>query len=91
MAKTAADFSQFRFETIKTTDDPMLLPGAARYGGLGAYLALCAPGAVLVHNHRGTSSGKLSKAAYAAAGATDRLTRVNEKLPPEKVVEWLMK
>jgi dienelactone hydrolase len=89
VARTAADLNQFRFETIKATDDPMMLPGAVKYGGLGAFLALCAPGAVLAHNHRGTSSGKLSKAAYASAGAADKLTRVNEKLSPEKVAEWL--
>ena len=91
VTRTAADMSQFRFETVKATDDPMMLPGAAKYGGLPAFLALCAPGEVLIHNHRGTSSGKLSKAAYDAAGAADKMTRVNEKLPPEKVAEWLVR
>ena len=91
VAKTAADLNQFRFETIKDTADPMLLPGAVKYGGLGAFLALCAPGEVLVHNHAGTASGKLSQAAYEAAGARDKLTRVNEKLDDLKVVEWLVK
>jgi dienelactone hydrolase len=91
VTRTAADLNQFRFEAVTATDDPMMLPGAVKYGGLPAFLALCAPGAVLVHNHKGTSSGKLSKAAYAAAGAADKLTRVDEKLPPEKVVEWLVK
>ncbi len=91
VTKTAADLNQFRFEAVTATDDPMMLPGAVKYGGLPAFLALCAPGAVLVHNHKGTASGKLSKAAYAAAGAADKLTRSNEKLPPEKVAEWLVK
>ncbi|HET6579974.1 MAG TPA: hypothetical protein VFG66_16765 [Gemmatimonadales bacterium] len=91
VTKAAADLNQFRFETIQATDDPMMLPGAVKYGGLPAFLALAAPGAVLAHNHKGTSSGKLSKATYAAAGAADKLTRVNEKLPPEKVAEWLMR
>jgi len=45
---------------------------------MGAFLALCAPGEVLVHNHAGTASGKLSQAAYDAAGAKDKLTRSNE-------------
>ena len=89
VTRTAADLNQFRFESIKTTDDPMMLPGAVKYGGLPAFLALCAPGEVLAHNHKGTSSGKLSKAAYDAAGAGDKLTRVDEKLPPEKVAQWL--
>lgn len=89
VTRTAADLNQFRFEGVKTTDDPMMLPGAVKYGGLPAFLALCAPGEVLAHNHKGTSSGQLSKAAYDAAGAGDKLTRVDDKLPPEKVAQWL--
>jgi hypothetical protein len=91
VAKTAADFNQFRFEDIKDTADPMILPGAVKYGGLGAFLALCAPGEVLVHNHRGTDTGKVSRAAYEAAGAATKMTRSAEKLDDAKVVEWLVK
>lgn len=90
VGRTAADLNQFRFESVKATDDPMMLPGAVKYGGLPAFLALCAPGAVLAHNHKGTASGELPRAAYAAAGAADKLTRANEKLPQEKVVKWLL-
>lgn len=91
VAKTAADLNQFRFENVKETADPMMLPGAVKYGGLPAFLALCAPGAVLVHNHKGTNTGKLPQAAYAAAGTADKLTRSEEKLDDAKVVEWLVK
>src|SRR5262249_42637018 len=44
VARTAADLNQFRFESVKTTNDEMMLPGALKYGGLPAFLALCAPG-----------------------------------------------
>ena len=91
VAKTAADMNQFRFETIKDTSDSLLLSGAVKYGGLPAFLALCAPGEVLVHNHRGTASGRISKAAYEAAGVANKLTRMEEKLDDTKVVEWLVK
>lgn len=91
VAKTAADLNQFRFEDIKDAADPMMLPGAVKYGGLGAFLALCAPGEVLVHNQKGTDTGKLSRAAYEAAGAANKLTRNAEKLDAAKVVEWLVK
>jgi hypothetical protein len=91
VARTAADLNQFRFENIKETADPMMLPGAVKYGGLPAFLALCAPGQVFVHNHRGTSSGKLPRAAYEAAGAADNLTRATEKIDDAKIVAWLMK
>ena len=91
VAKTAADLNQFRFEAIKDAADPMLLPGAVKYGGLSAFLALCAPGEVLAHNHKGTETGRLSRSAYEAAGAADKLTRVPDKLDDAKVVEWLVK
>jgi dienelactone hydrolase/pimeloyl-ACP methyl ester carboxylesterase len=91
IAKTAADLNQFRFENVKDTADPMMLPGAVKYGGLPAFLALCAPGEVFVHNHRGTASGKLPRAAYEAAGAADNLTRATEKVDEMKIVEWLIK
>jgi pimeloyl-ACP methyl ester carboxylesterase len=91
VAKTAADLNQFGFEKIEKTDDPMMLPGAVKYGGLGAFLALCAPGEVLVHNQMGSGTGQLSRAAYEAAGAANKLTRSAEKLDAAKVVEWLVK
>src|SRR5262249_27734684 len=91
VAKTAADMNQFRVEAVKGTADPMMLPGAVKYGGLPALLGLCAPGEVLAHNHKGTASGNLSKAAYNAAGAADKLTRVSDKLDDLKVIEWLVR
>ena len=91
VAKTAADMNQFDFADITDPADPMMLPGAIKYGGMGAFLALCAPGEVLVHNHKGTGSGQVARAAYAAAGAADKLTRSADKLDPAKVVEWLVK
>jgi hypothetical protein len=91
VAKTAADLNGFRFEDIKDAADPMMLPGAVKYGGLGAFLALCAPGEVLVHNQKGTDTGRISRAAYEAAGAANKLTRNAAKLDPAKVVEWLVK
>jgi hypothetical protein len=91
VTKTAADLNQFHFKNIKDTADPMMLPGAVKYGGVGAFLALCAPGPVFVHNHRGTGSGRLSRAAYEAAGVPDNLTRATEKVEDAKVVEWLVK
>ncbi len=91
VTKTAADLNQFQFENIEKTDDPMMLPGAVKYGGLGAFLALCAPGEVLVHHHKGTDTGKVSRAAYEAAAAANKLTRSAEKLDAAKIVEWLVK
>jgi cephalosporin-C deacetylase-like acetyl esterase len=89
IARTAVDLNGFRFDEIKDVGDENMLPGAVKYGGMPAFLALCAPGEVFAHNHAGTSSGNLSKAAYDAAGASAALKRQPEKAKPEQVVEWL--
>jgi hypothetical protein len=89
ISRTAIDMNQFRFENIKDVDDENLLPGAVKYGGVPAFLALCAPGEVFAHNHAGTHSGQLSKAAYDACKAGDSLKRQPEKAKPEDVVRWL--
>jgi hypothetical protein len=91
VAKLAADINQFRFEDIKDTSDVNMLSGAVKYGGLGAFLALCTPGEAFVHNHQGTGIGKLAEAAYDAAGAKDKLTRSGEKVDEAKVLAWLVK
>jgi dienelactone hydrolase len=91
VAKVAADLNGFRFDDVTKTDDPMMLPGAVKYGGLGSFLALCAPTRVLVHNNKGTGIGRTAKAAYKAAGTPDALTVAGDKLDDAKVVEWLVK
>lgn len=91
VAKVAADLNQFRFENIKDAGDPMMLPGAVKYGGMPSFLALCAPGGLLQHNHRGTATGRMPEAAYAILGAGQNLTRSSTKMDDLKVVEWLVK
>ena len=46
--RTIADLGGFRFETIERADDPMLLPGALKYGGIAGLAALAAPARVTV-------------------------------------------
>lgn len=91
IGRTAADLDQFRFDKVRTTSDEMMLPGVLKYGGLPAFAALCAPGELLLHNHRGTGVGATVKSAYEAAGMPKRQEQVAEKLSAEKVVEWLVR
>lgn len=91
ITKTAADVHGFDFAKIDKTDDPMMLPGAVKYGGLGAFLALCVPDEVLVYNHHGTGIERISRAAYRAAGAAHKLMLNPEKLDAAQVIEWLVK
>jgi dienelactone hydrolase len=90
VSKLAADLNQFRFEQVTDTADPHMLPGALKYGGLATALALCTPGAVLAHNHRGTGTDEFPKRTYDAAQAGEKLLREAEKRDDANVVAWLM-
>jgi dienelactone hydrolase len=91
VARTAADLDGFRFDDVKANDDPMMLPGAVKYGGLPAFAALCAPGELLLHNHRHTVTGRIVPDAYRAAAADGKLRREPTRLPGDKVVDWLLR
>jgi hypothetical protein len=91
VTRTAADLDGFRFDAIKSNADPMMLPGAVKYGGMAAFAALYAPGELLLHNHRGTGTGRLAPDAYRAAGADSKLSREPLKLSGAKVVEWVVR
>lgn len=90
VGRTAADLAGFRFDTVRTNDDPMMLPGALRYGGLGAFAALCAPHPLLLYNHRGTGTGRDVQDAYRLLNAESRLKRVPGPMLAGELVEWLL-
>jgi dienelactone hydrolase len=91
VTRTAADWNRFRFDSVRKTNDEMMLPGALKYGGLSPLGCLAAPGELYMHNYQGTGSGPWMKAAYEAAGASDKLVRSSAKVPAEKVVAWLLR
>ena len=90
MTRTAADGHKFRFDAITKLDDPMMLPGAVKYGGLGAFLALCAPRSVLAYNTAGTGIDTPATVAYDAAGAKGKLELREGKMSPHDVAKWLI-
>ena len=91
VARTAADVNGFRFDSVTKTDDEMMLPGALKYGGLPVFAGLAAPSEVLAHRIRQTGMGRPTKAAYSAAGATDRLTLSDKEYSMEEAVKWLLR
>ncbi|CAN5145395.1 hypothetical protein BH10PLA2_BH10PLA2_06240 [soil metagenome] len=91
VSRCAADANQFNFHKVTKTDDPMMLPGALKYGGLDCLASLNAPTPLLIHNSKGSDLGKWLKAAYAAGGKPDNLSLKTEKLEPMQMVEWLLK
>jgi dienelactone hydrolase len=91
IGRTAADLDQFRFDNVHETSDPMMLPGALKYGGLPALAALCAPAELFAYNEQGTSSEHWLQPAYRAEAATGQLQLLAEKVTAEKVMEWLFR
>lgn len=85
LKKTAVDLNHFRFESVASMDDPMLLPGALRYGGLPNFARLCTQFPLLMHNADNT--GCENHAKYAPAGQV-RVER--QKLEPAATMEWLL-
>lgn len=90
VARTAADFNQFRFENVRTINDEMMLPGALKYGGLPALAALAAPGELFVHNYQGTGFEAWVPKVYQAAGAQDKLRLSVGKVKDQEAVTWLL-
>ena len=76
VTKTICDLNQFSFDAIQSIDDPMLLPGACKYGGLKTYVELCGP-MLFAHN--------LPKEIVESG-----TSRVKAKLSDERAVEWLL-
>ena len=44
IATAAIDLGGFDFDQVKTSDDPMMLPGAVKYGGICGFVPLCDSG-----------------------------------------------
>ncbi len=67
---TIADVGGFAFSKITRRDDPMLLPGALKYGGLGGLAALAAPSRLVVGGTDGIPEAELMplKRIYDVAG-----------------------
>ncbi len=91
VARTAADWHQFRFEQIASMEDDMMLPGALKYGGLPVLSALAAPHEIFLHNLPNAAAALWLEAAYQASGQPGNLQRSQERAAPEKVVGWLLR
>jgi dienelactone hydrolase len=88
--RTAADLNQFRFESVKSMDAEMMLPGALKYGGMTVLAALAAPHELYLHNTRDGGSDAWPKAAYGAAGRAENLHWHEGKSSADQIVSWLV-
>jgi hypothetical protein len=91
VARTAADVNGFNFEKVKATNDPMMLPGAVKYGGLYALTGLAAPGELYLHHMDAGAKESWLPDAYAAANGAANLVQKTEKAEPDAVADWLLR
>lgn len=59
VAKLVADRNGFDFAKITKPEDPMMLPGALKYGGLDAFVKLCGTTGVTIVNADGKQPAKV--------------------------------
>ena len=91
--KVAIGTGGFRFASITAARDPMLVPGAVRYGDIPGLLALLAPHKLLLTDEPAVGeAADLTIAAYEAAQASDKIAVMS---PPAKqqagaVAAWLL-
>lgn len=91
--KVAIGTGGFRFSTITNHRDPMLLPGAIRYGDVPGLLALLAPHKLLITGELASSdAAKLTLAAYESAEAADKLVMMTAPASQQAtaVAGWLL-
>lgn len=84
VAGIAADLT-FDYDRVDSIDHPAFLPGAIKYGGMPAFAALCAPTPLFAS---AGSFAALTRAAYAAIGANDRLADAGDATA-EAMLSWL--
>ncbi|MFP6767964.1 MAG: acetylxylan esterase, partial [Planctomycetaceae bacterium] len=87
---TIADIGGFGFSRITKRSDPMLLPGALKYGGLGGLTALAAPSRLLVAGTRGTPKTELDPLRRIYAVSAGRLVMQADPLEFEEVAALIL-
>ncbi len=90
-SQVLADARGLSYQSVPRSDDPMFLPGALKYGGVGGLAALAAPTRLELFGAQGIPAGELAPlpTVYAAAGGS--LVQETRPLTAEIVVDRLAK
>jgi hypothetical protein len=91
VARCIADLNAFAFSRIKRIDDPMLLPGAMKYGGIGGLAALAVPGESFLFSAETLPPEEFAGLAAVNKAARGYLVMQAKGLTDEKAVELLLK
>jgi dienelactone hydrolase len=87
--QTVVDVQDFRFGQIDKAGDPMYLPGALKYGGLGGLAALSVPGKLVIAGAKSQEELSPLKQVYQAAAAP--LSIQTESLSHDDVAAALLR
>jgi len=87
---TLADAGGFGFGHVKSTDHPMFLPGALKYGGLGGLAALAAPAELTVAGVSGVPDEELLPLKRVYAAAKGNLLLDDQTLTADQVADRLL-
>ncbi len=82
--RAAVDLNGFDFDQVKDSADSMMLPGAAKYGGIYAFVPLCTHGETSVADARKTGKWDLAQ-------RTAGITMKEDKQSEEQMVDWLLR
>ena len=89
--RCVADLQGFGFHNVKTLDDPRMLAGGLKYGGVGGLIAAAAPASVTVYGVKGTPESELTALKQVYDLAKDKLRLVDGELTSEAAVAELTK
>ena len=87
--KTVVDANGFSFRKVGSTSDPMFLPGALKYGGLGGLAALAAPGNLMVAGLKSVPAAELKPLTTVYSVSRGQITLSADPLTPEMVADRL--
>lgn len=88
IGKMIADGNHFQFADLKKPTDPMMLPGALKYGDLPAFAALGAPGKTAIFNADFAEKNPATRT-YAALGQPKSLEVKKKGMTEVEVAAWL--
>jgi hypothetical protein len=89
--KCLADLNGFGFSKVEKLNDPMLLPGALKYGGIGGLAALAVPLEMLLYGMDGVPQEEIQGLFAVNKAASGKLSLIQSSLTDEKAVDYLLK
>lgn len=89
--RCTADLQGFGFGKVTATNDPRMLPGGLRYGGVGGLAALAAPGELSLYGTKGAPTAELAPLQKIYGATNGKLSLVEAPLTDEAVVAESLK